>query len=361
MVRRFEFVALASLATRCTVAGSAAAMIAGSWVLRTSHLWGAEATLKPAEALVVTPDDTRDPNAGTALSGGTSSTAFSFDLPAGAGCESDSADGDYRVQSYMVSASVDPGTLQFGSNGPTPASTGVDFRQPLFDAATTASYVNAMTAKADTPGGPGLILTIPAFNFAVYSPGNVPPGTYNIGLACTLGPASPTQMKRYWNAQVSVAAAANDPAGITWTTVRSSAESPSESTPKSPQAPRGRVPLSGVASTSTSVAPTTVPAESEPRQETSSDATGPGDRESSVLSAAKETPSSAGRDESEGGEGRKRGGEPTFVPFLDLLVQASRTEVPSWPLLGWALLLVLLGRLAVLSRRSTSNHSEVQP
>jgi len=78
--------------------------------------------------------------------------------------------------------------------------------------------VNAQTANATQPGGPGPVINIPAFSFAVYEPGNVPAGTYNVGIACTKGSASPTQLDKYWNVNLVVAASATDQrAGFTWT------------------------------------------------------------------------------------------------------------------------------------------------
>jgi len=103
------------------------------------------------------------------------------------------------VQSYMVPASVDPGTLTFNAAGPVPNTLGAGFRQPLYDA-TGSPYVDSQTANAATAGGPGPIINIPDFNYgAAFVPGNIPPGAYNLGIACTLGPAGPSQMKEYWN------------------------------------------------------------------------------------------------------------------------------------------------------------------
>jgi len=144
-------------------------------------------------------------NAGGAavLNTGNSDTTFTLRLPAGATCAGDSANDGYRVQSYMVRASVNPSTLQFNAAGPTPGGLGASFSQPLFTTASSA-YVNANTANATTPPGPGPIVNIPDFNMAVFSPGDIPAGAYNLGIACTLGPASATQMKEFWNIPITV-------------------------------------------------------------------------------------------------------------------------------------------------------------
>ncbi|MEQ1785805.1 MAG: fibronectin type III domain-containing protein [Acidimicrobiales bacterium] len=135
------------------------------------------------------------------LSSGIGSTVFTLRLPANAACGGDSVTDGYQVQSYMVPASVDPSTLTFDAAGPTPQGVGAAFRQPLYDAVTTGAYVSANTL--DNPGTPrprpGEVINIPNFSYEAFGPGDILPGAYNIGLACTLGPPGPTQMKEYWN------------------------------------------------------------------------------------------------------------------------------------------------------------------
>lgn len=134
---------------------------------------------------------------------GTSATNFTLGLGANPGCPGDSAGGNYRLQSFMIPASADiDSTLRFNANGPT--AVGSEFRQPLFDA-TTNPYVNELTDQALTPGGPGGISGLPQFNWgAVFDPGDVPAGSYKIGIACTLGAAGPTQLQSYWSKVITV-------------------------------------------------------------------------------------------------------------------------------------------------------------
>ena len=134
---------------------------------------------------------------------GIGSTAFTLTLPNQAACAGDSAGGGWRWQTYMVPATVDPAGLQFNANGPVPAGVGATFRQPLFDVFGTP-LVDQLTALADTAGGPGLILNVPQTNFEVFAPGDVLPGAYNVGIACTLGAPSATQLDRYWNLKMTV-------------------------------------------------------------------------------------------------------------------------------------------------------------
>jgi len=158
------------------------------------------------------------PSSGRPLGGGGSATAFRLKLPIGASCKGDSALAGYRVQSYFVPQAADPGTLAFNSGGPVKVAG--EFRGPLFDTF-SSSYVDAVTANAITPGGPGQIVQpLPAFDFAVYTPPEFPftPGIYNVGIACTLGPSSATQQEKYWNTVLTIAADPADtgPAKIRW-------------------------------------------------------------------------------------------------------------------------------------------------
>jgi hypothetical protein len=160
---------------------------------------------------------------GQPLAAGGSATPFALAPPAGASCQGDSATGGYRVQSYIVPAGVDPGTLTFDSSGPAPQGTGGDLRLPLFSSIGASPFVDQTTAVATTTGGPGLVTGLPSFSFAAFGtdgPTFVPPGIYNVGVACTLGAPSTTQQDRYWNVQMTFAVDRNDvPSGITWTVV----------------------------------------------------------------------------------------------------------------------------------------------
>ncbi len=145
---------------------------------------------------------------------GGSATPFNLDLGPNPACPGDSASGNLRLQSFMIPASADLGALTFGTNGP--VAVGGQFRQPLFDV-NSSPYVSKLTDIAVPPATTGGISGLPAFDFAVFSPGDIPAGDYPIGIACTLGPAGPSQLKTFWSVTVTVSAAAADrPAGITW-------------------------------------------------------------------------------------------------------------------------------------------------
>jgi LPXTG-motif cell wall-anchored protein len=158
------------------------------------------------------------PTTGQPITSGGSATVFSLQLPSGAACSGDSASSDYRVQSYMVPSSVDPASLTYGSQGPLPLGTGANYRQPLFTT-TTQRYVNQTTGVASSPGGGGQVPTLPGFNFAAApfagGPSFLPPGPYNVGIACTS--ALGTVLDKYWNVVMTFAtSAADSPSGLTW-------------------------------------------------------------------------------------------------------------------------------------------------
>ena len=148
------------------------------------------------------------------LNRGGSAVEFSFRLPDGASCPGDSANDNYLVQSYMVPVTVGSADVGYDGLGPAPNSYGdwATFRQPFYDTRTTP-YASVLTAEAVAPGQPGPIVNIPALSFAVYKPGQLPPGRYRIGVACTLF----NKVVKYWDGELVVTLAADDnPVGVTW-------------------------------------------------------------------------------------------------------------------------------------------------
>lgn len=197
--------------------GVSAVMLAAtlSMTIESPQQVGAVGVNAGAVSVVVPPGS---PTAGNLLSMGGSATAFALSPPLGAACSGDSATGGFRVQTYMVPSSVDPGTLTFGLAGPLPAGSGTNYRQPLFTSA-GSSWVNKTTGVTT-----GQLIGLPVLSFAwVADVGGItylPAGTYNVGFACTNGGASATQLDRYWNTQLTIAASAADvPAGLAWTVI----------------------------------------------------------------------------------------------------------------------------------------------
>jgi hypothetical protein len=190
------------------------AAFAGALVLSLSTAAHAKAVGGPAQIVSA---GSGLPNTRQPLTTGSDQTAFSLQLPAGAACTGDSVHGQYRVQSFMVKNGVDPATLTFGEVGPEPVGLGPAFRQALFQQNTDA-FVNAATNVASKAGGEGLIIDIPVFTLRGYKATELPVGQYVVGIACTKGPASPSQLDRYWSTTVDLSQGTGGAsAGRVWT------------------------------------------------------------------------------------------------------------------------------------------------
>lgn len=148
---------------------------------------------------------------GSPLAEGGSATPFGLKLPADAACQGDSADDGYRVGGFLVPEGTDPGGLVFGELGPVG-----DGLLGLWDT-NTASYEVKLTAEAD-PGQPGRIVDVPNFSWAVLYPEEMKPGTYRIGIACTLL----NDTTRYWDTSYTVVSDSSDqPAQFRWSATSS--------------------------------------------------------------------------------------------------------------------------------------------
>lgn len=139
------------------------------------------------------------------LTHGTASTAFSVRLPDGAACPGDSANDQWRVQSFMLPAGDDPTAVKYGPIGPDPSGNG---RYALFDVDTTP-FVHRLTLKNVTAGSPGIIPAMPALSLSVVAGERIPSGNYRIGVSCTrFGTTA-----RFWDAEIAVS---DDDKGLTW-------------------------------------------------------------------------------------------------------------------------------------------------
>ena len=172
------------------------------------NLAGASETDVDSNSIVVVAGD--GPNAGKQISDGKGSTSFSF-LPQGKSeCQGDSAEGNYRIQSFIVPQTVDPKSLTFESTKPA----GVG-NWALYDV-NTRPYVQDLTSVAVAPGKPGRIDSIPQLSFAVFPPGTLAPGLYKMGIACSLM----NDATRIWETTIEITEDLNDsPANIRWTVI----------------------------------------------------------------------------------------------------------------------------------------------
>lgn len=313
----------ARLAARTGVIGSGVMLSLTVWGLSLSGVPSAYAAVDAGAVAVIHPID-GSPTSGDPLSSGGSATEFSLLPPNGAGCLGDSANDNYKVQSYVVPSTVDPGSLTWDASGPIPNAVGASFRQPLYNAETSGAYVDELTL--DNPGAPrprpGEVINVPGFSLGVFEPGNLPAGTYNVGLACTLGPASATQLDRFWNVQLEVVEdAADEPAGITWSVVDGSTTTTT--------AGGTTTTTEGGSTTTTDGSGTTTTTE----DGTTTTTDGSGTTTTTVFMA---------------------GGEPTSggTAVLDSVATLPITGGSTMSLVVWAILLLTFGRMAVLLGRA---------
>lgn len=186
---------------RCPLAG-ALALVAS---VATCSMAAAATDITPKDMGLLTIVDSF--NTERELDGGGSSQTFTLRLPEGASCPGDSANDQWRIQSFLVPAAVDIEALSFGELGPAGpgewALYGVE----------TSPVVDQLLAQNASPGQPGLIMPFRPMTFAVYTDGVLAPGTYRLGVACTYFRA----LERYWHTQVVVSAdPADAPAQLTW-------------------------------------------------------------------------------------------------------------------------------------------------
>ena len=182
------------------------------WVSPTNFTWATvEAAPLPSSGLTLSPES------------GDSSTQMMLMLTAPDDvCPGDTATGNYRWNTFMAPSSVDVGALTYNDQGPiSPPGAGV---RPLFSAVGFAALVNRETAVQT-----GQIVGAPFASFSMFSPGEIAPGVYKIGYACTKAPVvdQPGVTERYWQVEIDVTANSfGGAAHIDWTATGISAGIP---------------------------------------------------------------------------------------------------------------------------------------
>jgi hypothetical protein len=143
---------------------------------------------------------------GVEVDRGGSSTEFTLEPPAASECPGDSEHDSWRVQTFMVPADVDPGTIVFVI-GPTG-----EGQYPVYDKF-TEPYVDRVTIPNAGAGLPARIDALPPMNFEVFPPGLLADGTYRIGIACSYFGATAD----YWDTQIIITSSPDDkPAQLVW-------------------------------------------------------------------------------------------------------------------------------------------------
>jgi hypothetical protein len=192
------------------------------------------------------------PTAGQSISptSGNSSTSFTLNLTAPDNvCPGDSVTGGFLWSTFMVPASADPAILQYDTNGPRQTVSGsggysLAFAQPLFSEAGTP-IVGQTTGLTS-----GLLTPLPKFRLAVFPPGFVAPGDYEVGYACHKAGLT----ERYWSTTITITAnPSGGPAQVNFAEVPST----TTTTTIAPSTTDGTTTTTTVpGSTTTTVAPT---------------------------------------------------------------------------------------------------------
>jgi hypothetical protein len=162
-----------------------------------SVAWGGEAAgaavadppVRRGDILVVDPY-----KQSLALTYGSRTTQFSLRLPDGSVCPGDSANDQWRIQSFLIPSTDDPTGIHYGPIGPHPYGNG---RYAMFGVDTTP-FVHQLLRKNPRQGQPGVIPPMPPFSFDVIAGEHIPSGTYRVGAACTLFGVT----KLYWDTKV---------------------------------------------------------------------------------------------------------------------------------------------------------------
>jgi hypothetical protein len=177
-------------------------------------------TASPASAAVASPaatvngSVTMSPTSGT--KSGNNFTSFTITLNTSTACPGDSASGNYLWQTFIVDASVDLQSVQFGSTGPvvTEAADTGKFARALYNNS-NSRVVNKQTDIGSASSGP--ISGIGTLKFTANTAGTatIADGDYNVGVACTQGSAGTTQLKSLWSTVVTFSGG-----GTAWTTTQ---------------------------------------------------------------------------------------------------------------------------------------------
>ncbi len=165
------------------------------------------------EASVDTPSDAGsvefvDPTSREPITSGDSNTPFVLRVPADSVCPGDSANDDWRVQSFLIPATDDPATLQYGVIG------AEGDGQFAVYSLQTRPYVDTLTEANGAAGLPGRIPETVALSFGVFPAGTLTETRYRIGLACTLF----RETAVYWDTEIELTSAPEvEPGQFRWT------------------------------------------------------------------------------------------------------------------------------------------------
>ena len=277
------------------------------------------------------------PNPGQVVTSGGSAKVFSMTLPQNASCPGGATGTpSYRWQTFMVDDAVDLPTLKFTSG---PVSVGGSFAMPMYETGTGDPIVNQNPASSPT----GLIASIPNSSFEALVPkGTVPAGNYKIGVACTTAGATVS----FWSLRITVVAdTADSPAGFTWTLAAPIVVTPTTSPPTTPApttpptTPAPTTPPAPTPTAPTTQAPTTTSTSTTVAATTTSTIAGTG---SGTTTTVKFGPSSAASTVE------------NVVGAVPITTKLATTGSSPLPIVIWAILLLVFGRMIVLLGRPST-------
>jgi hypothetical protein len=157
-------------------------------------------TVPPSEVRGDVGDVTVVDENGKPLQHGDGSSRFFVRLPAGATCPGDSANDQWRVNTFLIPIDKDPLQIVFGSSGPEPPWTGM---YPLFNVTGNLPIVFNMLRNNGAPGQPGIIDAIEEANFRLVAEDRNKGGRYRMGVACSYF----AQTTQYWDTEIDLSPA----------------------------------------------------------------------------------------------------------------------------------------------------------
>jgi hypothetical protein len=271
---------------------------------------------------------TRSP-AGAATSAGTvalspttgsSATVFGMTFGSTPQCAGDSASGGYNWSAIMIPAAADINAVTMSGTGPNQVSG--EYRIALLASPNGDTIAMQNTGIAGGAGQPGIISGIPQFTFEWNLPGEIPAGSYQVGVVCTKD-GGQTLDTYYVTGMTITADAAGGPAQITW----------------------AEAALGGGGTTTTTAEGTTTT--------TADGSTTTTEGGSTTTTAGGSTTTTAGgstttTDAAQVSGGGVFGGTPSAASPVSTAGQLPFTGSSPVPMVAWAVALLLFGRMAML-------------
>ena len=271
-----------------------------------------------------TPGQAMQANSSTSgITDGVQDTPFVLSHSGDNSCAGDSATDGYRVNTFMVPASVDVSQLQYNAGGPI-APAGVTFKFPLFAQTGNAQQINRNTAPTTGIITAGNLLQ--PFSFAALVAGGieVPNGEYKVGLACTLLGVT----EEYWETTITVTASTTGPVTFSWQVTDTPTTTTTTSTTTTTTIPATTTTKPATTTTTTT---TTLPGAT--TTTTTTTTTPASATSSSVLGSLTPTPS---------------GGLGSSGPTAGSIPVTGSSPIP---IVMWAMLLLVFGRMTILLAR----------